>query len=134
MPVIDLIKEHFALIIRDETMPCRDYLSSENNIFVCGSLMNPAFVADLLGHPGAGAFAVALDYTRGYDEVEGEKAHFMMPEKGGVLPGMVWLDLSDEDIRRFEEFEQAPRLRKRVELEVMVGDLILPAFTYLKKD
>lgn len=134
MLVLDLVKEHFALVLRHESQPPGDYLAGGNNIFVCGSLMSPDFVAELLGHPAAGAFAVALDYTRGYEEVEGKKVHFMMPEEGGALPGMVWLDLSEEDVRRFEEFEQAPSLRKRVDLKVRVGDLLLPAFTYLKKD
>jgi len=130
---VELIKEHFALVVRDETLPAGDCFSGRNNIFVCGSLMDPVFLAGLLGRPVAGAFAVALDYTRGYAEVDGAKVHFMTPRPGGVLPGMVWLDLSEEDVRRFEEFEQAPALRKRVALKVRAGDLELPAFTYLKK-
>lgn len=130
---VDLIKEHFALVVRDESLPPGDYFSGENNIFVCGSLMNPEFIAEMLGRPAAGAFAVAMDYTRGYEETGGKKVHFMMPQAGSVLPGMVWLNLSAEDVRRFEEFEQAPELRKRVNLKVRVGDLFLSAFTYLKK-
>ncbi|MFC1888401.1 gamma-glutamylcyclotransferase [Thermodesulfobacteriota bacterium] len=133
MLTMDLDMKHFTLVLRDESLPPRDYLGGLSNLFVCGALMDPGFVADLLGHPVAGAFAVALDYARGYEEVDGEKVHFMTPEKGGVLPGMVWLDLSDEDVRCFEAFEQVPRLRERVDLEVRVGDILLPAFTYMKK-
>lgn len=134
MLALDLIRENFALLLREESMEKRDYLSAKNNIFVCGSLMDPAFVSDLLGHPVAGAFAVAMDYTRAYVEDKGQKVHFMMPGKGDVLPGMVWLDLSDEDVKKFEDFEKAPELRERRDIKVKVGDLMLDAFTYLRKD
>ena len=134
MPVIDLIKEHYALVLRDENMPSRDYLSGKNNIYVCGQLMDPVFIAKMLGHPAAGAFAVALNYQRDFREVDGKQVHFMLPKQGAVLPGMVWLDLADQDVARFEEYEQVPSMRKRVQLEVMVGDLVMPAFTYLQKD
>ena len=130
---LDLDRKHFTLVLRDESLPPRNYLGGVNNLFVCGALMDPGFVTDMLGHPVAGAFAVALDYARSYEEVDGDKVHFMKPEKGGVLPGMAWLDLSGADVGRFEVFEQVPRLRERVDLEIRVGDIVLPAFTYLKK-
>ena len=133
MLILDLVREHFALILREASIQKHDFLAGVNNLFVCGSLMEPAFVASLLGHPAAGAFAVARGYRRVCEEVEGKVIQFMIPEAEGVLPGMVWLDLSDDDVGCFEKFEKAPELRERVDLTVLVGDLSLPAFTYLKK-
>ncbi len=130
---VTLIKEIFAVVIHGEG-GFVDPRDSKERVFVCGSLMSPAFVAGLVGHEIAMSPAVAEGFSRGWGESEGKKFHFLYKNPGGMTPGVILLGLSAEDIARLEEFEQAPKVRMRAELEVVCGDLRLPAHTYLKRD
>jgi len=41
--------------------------------------------------------------------------------------------LSDEEIKALERFEQVPATRRRADIEICVGDIVLPGITYLAK-
>ncbi len=130
---VTLIKDIFAVVIHGEGKFI-DPRESKERVFVCGSLMSPAFVAGLVGHEICMSPSVAEDFSRGWGESEGNQFHFLYRNPGGMTIGVILLGLSPEDITRLEEFEQAPNVRMRAELEVVCGDTRLPAHTYLKRD
>jgi hypothetical protein len=130
---VALIKEIFTIVIHgDERFV--DPRESAARVFVCGSLMDPKFVAGMLGHEIAMAPAVATGFSRGWGEADGKKFHFLREDADGMVPGVILLGLSEADIAKIEEFEQAPRVRRRADIKVIVGDITLSAHTYLKKD
>ncbi|MFA6449389.1 MAG: gamma-glutamylcyclotransferase family protein [bacterium] len=127
-----LIKEIFAVVIHGEGRFV-DPRESESRVFVCGSLMDPAFVAGLLGHEIAMTPAAANGFSRGWGESTGKKFHFLQRDATGMVSGMALLGLSAADISRLEEFEQAPAVRQRADIEMIIGDISLAGHTYLKK-
>ena len=129
---VTLIKEIFAVVIHGEGKFI-DPRESGARVFVCGSLMDPAFVAGLLGHEVAMSPAVARGFSRGWGEAEGKKFHFLQEDPEGMVPGVALLGLSAADIAKLEEFEQVPAVRRRAELEIIIGDVRLSGHTYLKK-
>jgi hypothetical protein len=130
---VTLIKEIFSVVIHAEGALI-DPRESEIRIFVCGSLMDPAFVAELLGRGIAMAPAVVKGYSRGWGEADGRKYHFLKEDEGEMTPGMALLGLTEKDIEKLEEFEQVPAVRRREEIEIVIGDIRLPGHTYLKND
>jgi hypothetical protein len=129
---VTLIKEIFSVVIHGEGKFI-DPRNSESRVFVCGSLMDPAFTAGLVGHEIAMAPAVAEGFSRGWGEADDKKFHFLREDAGGMVPGMSLLGLSAADIAKLEEFEQAPAVRRRADIEIIIGDIRLPGHTYLKK-
>jgi hypothetical protein len=130
---VTLVKEIFVVVVHGEG-GFVDPRESESRVFVCGSLMDPAFVAGMVGHEVAIAPAVAKGFIRSWGEADGKKFHFLRRGPEGMVPGVILLGLSEADILNIEEFEQAPRIRCREDITVVVGDITLPAHTYLKKD
>ena len=130
---LTLIKEIFATVIHPEG-GFTDPRESRHVVFVCGSLMDPDFLKDVVGRAPAVCPAVAPEYGRGWGEADGKKMHFMRPESGGVLPGMAILGLDDAELARLEAFEQCPALRRRADLTIRIGDISVPAHTYLQKE
>ncbi len=130
---VTLVKDIFSVVIHGEGV-FTDPRESERRVFVCGSLMDPKFVAGLLGHEIAMAPAVAKGFSRGWGEADGQKFHFLKKDEMGMTTGMALLGLTAEDITKLEEFERVPEVRRREELEMIIGDTRLPGFTYLKKE
>jgi hypothetical protein len=129
---VTLIKEIFAVVIHGEGRFI-DPRESESRVFVCGSLMDPEFVAGMLGHEIAMSPAVAVGFIRGWGESDGKKFHFLQADGEGMVPGMALLGLSAADIVKLEKFEQVPGVRRRAEMEIVIGDVRLKGHTYLKR-
>jgi len=130
---ITLIKDIFSIVIKPED-GCSDPRESEERIFVCGSLMDPEFVAGIIGHPVSMAPAVVKGFSRGWGETGGKRFHFLQVDSEGIVQGMALLGLSNEDIARLEEFEQVPDVRMKMALAIHIGDIILDGHTYIKNE
>ncbi|MDP8257734.1 MAG: gamma-glutamylcyclotransferase family protein [Candidatus Alcyoniella australis] len=109
-------------------------MRGERHVFVCGALQNPEKLGALLGRSPAFAPAVVKGYQRGSETIGGVDVAFMLPSTDpvAVLTGVVWLDLSEQDIELIEGLELAGDLRKRIVIEAVCGELRLKAFTYVK--
>lgn len=113
-----------------------DYLDSGRNIFVCGSLQQPKKMAALVGREAAFAPAVALGYRRLWRKVEGRDVSFMEVDPQNPnrpLTGMVYVGLTDEEVAGVETYELEGGVRRRVTIEVFVGDRRVEALTYLNR-
>lgn len=129
---VTLIKDIYAVVIHPEGAPA-DPRRADTVVFVCGSLMDPDIVAHVVGRRIAMAPALAMGYSRGYEEVDGKQMHFMRRDPGAVLPGMALLGLGEQELARLEKFEQCPDVRERVDIELRIGDATVRARTYLQK-
>jgi len=128
-----LIKEIFAVVFHPEG-GFVDPRESAERVFVCGSLMDPAFLSGRIGRPAAMVPATARGHSRGWGEAGGKRFHFLRKDAEGTTQGMALLGLSDEEIRELEKFEQVPETRRRADIEMCVGDIVLPGITYLANE
>lgn len=90
----------------------------------------------LLGSEPPFAPAVATGYRRTVERVGVEEIPFMVPDPGdprSVLTGVVWLGLAEGSLERIESLELDKGLRKRITVEVRIGELTLIAYTYVKR-
>ena len=104
------------------------------NAFFCGPLMHPDRVAALLGRTPTYAPAVAVGYTRRFEDVAGQSTAFMVPAEDDphrLLSGVAYLDLTDADLASIETLELAGGLRRRVTIDVRVGEHPVSAVTWL---
>jgi hypothetical protein len=128
--------EHSALYFAPRSISSERVFSGACNVFVCGALQDPVEMSALLGLESPFAPAVAEGYRRTVGEVDGEDIPFMVShpdDPRSVLTGVVWLDLGRESLDRIESLELAGGFRKRISIEVRIGELKLAARTYLKK-
>jgi hypothetical protein len=128
-----LIKEILAVVFHPEG-GFVDPRESDERIFVCGSLMDPGFLSGRIGREAAMVAATAIGFSRGWGEADGKSFHFLREDAGGATQGMALLGLSKEEIRELERFEQVPEIRRRADIEICVGDIVLPGITYLAKE
>ena len=128
------ITETACLIFVSEGTDAGSLLSGTNNIFVCGGLQNPEKMSSSLGREAAFAPAAVCGYERTSEVRDGKEIPFMAPceNDSGILTGVVWLDLTDEDVSKIEGFELAGNYRKRIEIHVQAGERAVPAFTFVK--
>ena len=49
------------------------------------------------------------------------------------MTGIVWLDLTDEELKQIQEIELAKNFRRQEVVPAVVGETIIQALTYLKK-
>ncbi|AWB32545.1 gamma-glutamylcyclotransferase family protein [Orrella marina] len=103
-----------------------------HNVFAYGSLMFPGVMQDLLGHPVQGHAVTLAGWSR--------HALSFRVYPGAVpamstsqIEGVVWQDLSDEDLRILDGFEGDEYLRCQVSLELPAGDTV-KAWIYQWKD
>ena len=128
------LAEASALIFVDGPMKDKDYFGASLNAFVCGALQDPDRMAALLGRRAAFAPAVALGYRRSTETISGHRMPFMIPaDEEAVLTGVVWLDLNEEDLGRIEELELDGGHRRRITVDVRVGERTVEALTYVKR-
>jgi hypothetical protein len=128
--------EHSALYFSTEPIPSERVFSRGHNVFVCGALQNPVTISAVVGLEPAFAPAVASGYRRSVERIGGEDIPLMVPderEPGNVLTGVVWLGLSKESLEKIEALELGGGVRRRITIEVRVGELSLSAYTYVKK-
>lgn len=127
---------HSALYFSTDPAPAERVFSGERNVFVCGALQDPARMAALLGSEPPFAPAVATGYRRSVERVGGEEIPLMVPDPGdprSVLTGVVWLGLAEASLERIESLELDRGFRKRIAVEVRIGELTLIAYTYVKR-
>lgn len=124
-----------ALVFSADEKEASAILSGPGRVYVCGGLQNPDKMRSVLGRPAAFAPAVVTGYRAGHIEViDGREIPFMIPaDPAAVLPGVVWLDLSEQDIENIEKFELAGGHRRRITIQAQIGQKHLSAFTYIKK-
>ncbi|HOY62680.1 MAG TPA: gamma-glutamylcyclotransferase [bacterium] len=125
-----LIKEIFAVVFHPEG-EFVDPRESAERVFVCGSLMDPAFLSGRIGRAAAMVPATARGHSRGWGEADGKRFHFLREDAEGTTQGMALLGLTGDDIRELEKFEQVPEVRRRADIEICVGDIVLSGITYL---
>jgi hypothetical protein len=128
--------EASCLYFAREELSAERVFSGSCNVFVCGALQDPAKMSALLGAEPPFAPAVATGHRRVVEPIVGEEIPFMAPDPDHphrVLTGVVWLDVSEEGLERIEALELERGLRKRVAIEVRIGERVLGAFTYVKR-
>lgn len=127
--------EHSALFFCTESISSGAAFSGARNVFVCGALQDPARMSVLLGLEPPFAPAVAVGYRRSVESIDGEEVPFMVPDLDDphrVLSGVVWLDLTEAALEKIESLELDRALRRRIEIEVRIGELRLSAYTYVR--
>jgi hypothetical protein len=128
--------EYSCLYFATEGLSAERIFSGSRNVFVCGALQDPAKISALLDAQPPFAPAVATGYERVVEPIGGEEIPFMVPgadHPHGVLTGVVWLDLSAEGVERIDSLELERGFRKKVPIEVRLGERTLAAFTYVKR-
>ena len=95
-------------------------------LFVYGSLLEEAKRAEILGHRVAIIDARLAGFAR-------RRARYFYLERADSAEtvGMVMLDLTDEDWRRLDAYEEAPSLYTREETEVLTTDGTVRCWVYL---
>jgi hypothetical protein len=130
------LPESWSLYFATEQLPAERVFSGACNVFVCGALQDPVKMSALLGSEPPFAPAVATGYKRTVESIGGEDIPFMVPDpedSQSVLTGVVWLDLAGEDLESIESLELDRGFRKRITIEVRVGEREVSAFTYVKR-
>jgi hypothetical protein len=128
--------ESWSLVFIPGPREERDYFGGDTNVFVCGGLQHPEKMASIVGRRLPFAPAVARGFRRAWLDAGTEKVSFMHacpeePER--ILTGVVWLGLSEKEIGRIESFELKGELRRRIAVDVAVGERTVKAFTYVKR-
>ncbi|MEJ2290669.1 MAG: hypothetical protein P8Y05_03000 [Deinococcales bacterium] len=107
-----------------------------HHVFVIASLQDPGGWPELIGRQPAFAPALAYGFRRAVLEIEGAHVPLMLeaddPQR--TLAGTVFLGLSLEELERVEALQLAGGLRRRIELEVTVGERRVDAVGYVKRD
>jgi gamma-glutamylcyclotransferase (GGCT)/AIG2-like uncharacterized protein YtfP len=93
-------------------------------LFVYGSLLEEGM--EILGHP-VDVIPARLD---GFERRSG-RYFYIVRADGAETGGLVMLDLTAEDWRRLDAYEEVPTLYTREEVEVDVYDGLLRCWVYL---
>lgn len=110
-------------------------LSGKINVFVCGALQNPDKMNSVINRAAPFTPAAVGGFKRITESIDDAAIPFMVPSENldEILTGILWLDLSEQELSKIEGLELNGDFRKRIEIEVCVGQARLPAFTYVKK-
>ncbi len=100
------------------------------HIFAYGSLMIPGVMRAVTGRDFVSIPAFLRDHAR--YRVRGESYPGMIQDKGSMTPGVLYLDLDHDAVKRLDDFEGAWYERTPVGTETGEGK-ILKAETYLFK-
>ncbi|RJP17161.1 MAG: gamma-glutamylcyclotransferase [Candidatus Abyssobacteria bacterium SURF_5] len=102
-------------------------------VFVSGKLMDPTFAYKVTGRYVPFAAAIAKGFARGERGSGKKKMPILERKRGGIVLGVLLLDVSENDLQKLDAFEQVPELRERVSIRVTVGARERPAYTFLLK-
>lgn len=102
-------------------------------IFVCGRLMEPGFLSSIIGREAAMAPAVALGCRRAWQDYGGKPYIFLMKDQAGFVPGMVLLDISREERRKLNEFEEIENARKIDQVMLRIGEREIEGISFFKR-
>jgi len=120
------------IIAPQDNIPSPDVLQNAELYFVWGYLMNPRFIKKLLGHAIPFAPAMLKGYRREAFLNDGKRDFNLIPTEKGVVLGVVLISPSEEDIAKLDTFEQVPKVMVKRRVEVMTGDLVREANTYMR--
>jgi hypothetical protein len=120
------------IIAPQDNIPSPDVLKNAELYFAWGYLMNPRFIKKLLGHAIPFAPAVLKGYRREEFLNNGKRDFNLIPTENGVVLGVVLIAPSEEDIAKLDTFEQVPKVMVKRRVEVMTGDLVREASTYMR--
>ena len=129
------LPEYSALYFATGPISSKSVFSGARNVFVCGALQDPARMSALLGLEPPFAPAAATGYRRAVERIDGKDIPLMVSDHedpGNVLTGIVWLDLSTASLEKIESLELDGGFRKRITIEARIGELKLPAYTYVR--
>ena len=126
MEKVSLKKKYFALIVGEEA----DFVSDQNATFVWGYLMEPDFIKELLGRKKPFAPAV----LRGYKREKSEDKLTLIPDASSCVLGVVLLNLSEEEMKKLDEFEKVPEVMIRKRIEVEIGDFRREVYIYMRRE
>ncbi len=123
-----------VLIFVDDFVEKRDYLDGEINVFVCGALQDPDKMASLIERPAPFTPAVAAGFEHIDEEIDNAPVAFMIPSENPhtILTGILWLDLTPDELDRIETIELRGNLRQRSNIMVRVGGKTVDAITYMR--
>jgi len=106
-----------------------------HHVFVVAALQDPGRWPELIGRQPPFAPALAYGFRRALLEVSGTQIPFMLetddPQR--ALAGTVFLGLDDDELGRVDAFELAGDHRRRIELEVAVGERRVDAVSYVRR-
>jgi len=115
----------------DQTVGLNDLFTGQL-IFVWDALMDPEAVAQLLGRNVPFGPACLRGYGRTAVRKGGEWQFALKEDEDGITPGVVLIGLSEADLEKIDQFEQAPLLTARHKLKIRIGDLERVAGVYLR--
>jgi hypothetical protein len=127
--------ESWSLYFADGPRAHADLFGGERNVFLCGSLQDPGTLAVRLGVVRPFAPAIATGFFRRVDDVAGNPTPFMRVDRDDparVLSGTVFFGLSEDDLGRLDAIEVAGGLRRRIDVQVRVGESVVRAVSYVK--
>ena len=104
--------------------------SEKVHIFTYGSLMIPAVMHSVTGHGFASVSASLKDYGR--YRVKGQPYPGIVPEKGTLIEGVLYLDVDSDSVKRLDDFEGEWYVRTPVTIRTS-GGFLLRAQTYVFK-
>jgi len=121
-----------ALFFHAEPLP-EDPLGGGRHVFLCGALQDPVRMTALIGRAAPFVPGAVRGYARAVERVDANEVPFMVPaEPDGVLTGIVFVGLTDEELHAIERLELVAGLRKRVEVAVAVGERVVAATTWIR--
>jgi gamma-glutamylcyclotransferase (GGCT)/AIG2-like uncharacterized protein YtfP len=92
-------------------------MNDDPQLFVYGSLMNPANRLRILGHPIVASPARLSGYARGR-----KRYYFVAKQAGTVTDGAILEGLSARDLEILDEYEEVPTLYTRERIEALAAD------------
>jgi len=92
-------------------------MNDDEQLFVYGSLMNPAERLRILGRPVVASPARLPGYARGR-----KRYYFVARQVGAVTDGAILEALSARDLELLDQYEEVPALYTRERLEVLAAD------------
>lgn len=104
-----------------------DKSTSDDRLFVYGSLVDAAERVRLLGRPVDASPARLSGYERGR-----KRYYFVAPREGAVTAGAILEGMSSRDLEVLDEYEAVPRLYTRERIEVTRADgAVVECWVYL---
>ena len=108
-------------------------IASKDLLFVWGFLMDPAFIRGLLGRHVPFGPAMLPGYRRKPIPEGKTKGFELVRAPGCAVQGVVLLRLKAGDMRKLDDFEEAPAVMQQRTVRIRVGDLERKARIYMRK-
>lgn len=92
-------------------------MNDDEQLFVYGSLTNPAQRLRILGHPVVASPARLPGYARGR-----KRYYFVLKQAGAFTDGAILEGLGSRDFELLDQYEEVPALYTRERIEVLAAD------------